>query len=136
MYTMHDGGGGISSDDISIEQQRVNQILETLNDAQDKVHKGARLGRVPAQSLGQAATATELELHAGKAHGHIVESMEKTIAGLRSYRTALDSFIADVEEQDTAQAQQLTAIEQGISCVVQPTFQDSSQCTLPTEGDR
>lgn len=137
MYTIHDGGGGLSTDDISIEQQRVNQILETLNDAQDKVRKGARLGQVPAQSFGQAPTATELEGHAGKAHGHIVEAMEKTIAGLTSYRTALDGFVADVEEQDAQQAAQLTAIEQGVSCVAQPTFQDSdnAQCALPTGDD-
>jgi hypothetical protein len=136
MYTMHDGGGSLTADDISIEQQRVNDIVSTLDDAMERVHKGAGLGRVPAQSLGDAATATELELHAGKAHGRIVEEMERTVAGLTSYRRALDRFVADAAEQDAEQARRLAAIEQGITCVAQPTFQDNSQCTLPTEGDR
>ncbi len=98
MYTMHDGGGGISTDDISIEQQRVNEILATLNDAQTKVLKGARLGRVPAQSFGMAATATELELHAGKGSGRapsrapsgapVVASAQRAPAAARGRRTA------------------------------------------------
>lgn len=136
MYTMHDGGGGLTADDISIEQQRVNDIVSALDDAMQRVHKGAGLGRVPAQALGRAPTATELELHAGKAHGRIVEEMERTITGLKSYRRALDRFVADATEQDAEQARRLAAIEQGISCVAQPTFADNNQCTLPPEGDR
>jgi hypothetical protein len=135
MYAMHDGGG-ISQDDISIEQQRVDAVLDTLRRAQGKVLKGANLARVPSASFGAAATATELETHAGKAHGHIVDAMTQTIGGLKSYGRALDRFLVDVEERDAEQQQRLLAIQEGVTCVAQPTFQSNTSCTVPAEGDR
>lgn len=135
MYVMHDGGG-ISSDDISIEQERVDAVLSTLQRAQRKIHKGANLARVPAASFGAAATATELETHAAKAHGHIVDSMTQTIGGLKSYGRALDRFLDDVQQRDREQQQQLAAITDGVTCVAQPTFETNDACTVPTEGER
>jgi hypothetical protein len=134
MY-IHDGGGGISSDDIDIERQRIDSIMTTLERAQVSVRKGASLAQVPAESLGHAPTATELELHAGKAHSHIVESMDQTVAGLGSYRTALNGFLDDIEARQAEQVQQFTAIETGLSCVAAPTFETNEQCTVPTGAD-
>lgn len=128
-----DGGGAITSDDIDIEQQRVDQVLESLQLARASVLKGSRLAQVPAASLGAAPTALELELHAGKAHHHVVDSMDQTTTGLDSYRRALDGFLADIEEQQTEQVQRFTAIQDGLTCVATPTFEENTACVAPGE---
>lgn len=136
MYTIADGGGGLTADDISIEQQRVTDINTTLKDALARVHEGARMGRVPSQAYGEADLALELEVHAGKAHGRVVTDMERTITGLESYERALAGFVEQVAEQDVEQAQRFTAIAQGVSCISQPTFEENGQCVAPTGGDQ
>jgi hypothetical protein len=128
-----DGGGGITSEDIDIEQQRIDLVLESLTQARSSVLRGSRLARVPAASLGGAPTAVELELHAGKAHHHVVESMDRTTDGLDSYRRALDGFLADIEERQAEQVQRFTAIQDGLTCVATPTFEENAACVAAGE---
>lgn len=124
-------GGGFSSQEINLETTRVSLIRSTLQGAMSRVETGAKLAAIPALSFGGAATATELERHAGKAHHQIVSSLEKTIAGLNAYERNLQHFLDDSLETDDTQRVELDRITSAMSCVAAPTFQPADQCAVP-----
>lgn len=132
MVAVHGDSGGVTRSDIEIEQDRVTSVLSSLGAARTKVSRGARLAQIPPASFGAADTATTLELHASKAHHHVVDGFDQTVAGLESYNRALTGFLDDISQRQAEQVSRFATIEQGLECVAQPTFESNSACELPS----
>ncbi len=133
-----------------MEDQTVEQILSMLTEAQQTVKQGERIELAPAGSYGDAPTAAELGLHAGKAHHHVIDAMTQMVEGLRTYQKNVEHLREDAHEVDGNNAsgllrigQRLPAvtpppvpsIEAGTACVAPSTFAANTSCEMP-EGDR
>lgn len=142
-------GGGFSSQEINLELLQINLIRTTLQNALDKVQTGAKLAAIPAASFGGSATATELQGHAGKAHGHVVDALDQTITGLNTYEKSLQHFVDDSLDTDADQATTLTQrtqrteqvdvnalLDMGAACTQPDNFSNTNACEpISQEGD-
>ena len=136
-----DGVRGVLTD-TGMEDQTVEQILGMLTEAQETVKKGERIELPPAGAYGDAPTAAELGLHAGKAHHHVIDAMTQMVEGLRTYQRNVEHLREDAHEVDGSNAtgltrisQRLPSIEAGTACVAPSTFTANPGCEMP-EGDQ
>lgn len=141
-----DGVRGILTD-AGVGDNTVQEILAMLDDAQSKVKKGEDIQAVPAAALGGAPTAAELQLHAGKAHDHVVEAMTQMVNGLQGYYDSVKHFRQDVHDTDageatryaqrtqaTEQVEVTALLEMGAACTQPENFHDAPRCEVPTDG--
>lgn len=105
MALVVDAGGILTA--AGVAEDTVDQILDMLEGGRDSVHRNEDMQRVPSGALGNAATALELQHHAGKAHSVVVAAMAEMVAGLEGYRASVAHFRKDVHETDAVQATDL-----------------------------
>lgn len=139
------GAVGMEGDDPAVQL-----ILDMLEGSRTTVEAGERIAPIPTSSLGQAPTALELHLHAGKAHTHVTQAMAQLVAGLQGYSDSVRRFREDSHETDgvvatdvtrlTQRADDVRAAEallaQGAACTQQEDFQAAAGCEVPTGDGR
>lgn len=141
-----DGVRGILID-AGVGDDIVQEILEMLDDAQTQVQQGESIQPVPAAAFGGAPTAAELDLHAAKAHGHVLEAMTQMATGLRGYYDSVKHFRQDVHETDAGEAARYTQrtqaaervevtalLDLGLACIQPESFHANPGCEVPADG--
>ncbi|QZY28557.1 hypothetical protein [Nocardioides coralli] len=145
MALVVDAGGFLTAAGVS--DGTVDQILSMLEGSGRAVREKQDLQQVPAGALGAAATAQELQHHAGKAHAVVVQAMAEMVAGLEGYHASVTHFRKDVHDTDATQASELlrrqrrvddvTALEQlalAEQCTQAATY-DAEGCEVPGGSD-
>jgi hypothetical protein len=126
----------------------VQQIVQVLELGKSDVQEGGDISAPPAAAYGDSPTAQELQLHAGKAHGHVIEAMTQMVAGLEKYQESVRAFERDVKDTDATIGTDLsrrTARVEGVdpatvlaaaeACLSPTGFETNAACAAPSTGD-